>query len=76
MRGLEAGLGWFISSDHGDEIAWKDGSTGGFLTFIGFSTTSRQGSIVLSNAFAPYARDLGAHLGSIRISVCLGYEPC
>jgi CubicO group peptidase (beta-lactamase class C family) len=49
MRGLEVGLGWFISIDHGDEIAWKDGGTGGFGSFIGFSSPARQGAIVLSN---------------------------
>jgi CubicO group peptidase (beta-lactamase class C family) len=49
MRGLEVGLGWFISIDHGDEIVWKDGGTGGFGSFIGFSSPARQGAIVLSN---------------------------
>jgi D-alanyl-D-alanine-carboxypeptidase/D-alanyl-D-alanine-endopeptidase len=62
LRGHEMGLGWFISSNHGDEIAWKSGATGGFLTFIGFSTTSRRGSIVLSNAFRHDPTDLGMHL--------------
>jgi serine-type D-Ala-D-Ala carboxypeptidase/endopeptidase len=52
--GHETGHGWFISSNHGDKIAWKSGLTGGFGTFIGFSTKSRRGSITLSNA-APYA---------------------
>jgi hypothetical protein len=43
------GLGWFISHDQGDEIAWKSGLTGGFKTFIGFSTISRRSSITLEN---------------------------
>jgi D-alanyl-D-alanine-carboxypeptidase/D-alanyl-D-alanine-endopeptidase len=65
MRGLEAGLGWFISSDHSDEIAWKDGGTGGFATFIGFSLPDRQGAIVLSNrvwTLGSNVDDLGMHL--------------
>jgi serine-type D-Ala-D-Ala carboxypeptidase/endopeptidase len=63
--GLEAGLGWFISRDHEDEIAWKDGDTGGFATFIGFSSPARQGAIVLSNVIRTPARNvdhLGMHL--------------
>jgi serine-type D-Ala-D-Ala carboxypeptidase/endopeptidase len=71
VPGHEMGLGWFISNDRavrmmpgtrGDELAWKSGGTGGFLTFIGFSTISRQGSIALSNAFRHDPVDLGMHL--------------
>jgi CubicO group peptidase (beta-lactamase class C family) len=65
MRGLEAGLGWFISHDHGDEIVWKDGGTGGFATFIGFSSPARQGAIALSNVMwtsGSNVDDLGMHL--------------
>jgi D-alanyl-D-alanine-carboxypeptidase/D-alanyl-D-alanine-endopeptidase len=63
VRGLEVGLGWFISSDHADEIIWKDGRSGGFGCFIGFSPVTRQGSIVLSNAANwHYLDDIGMHL--------------
>jgi len=48
---------------HGDEIVWKDGGSGGFAAFIGFSRVSRQGSIVLSNAANwHYLDDIGMHL--------------
>jgi CubicO group peptidase (beta-lactamase class C family) len=60
--GLEAGLGWFISHDHSDEIAWKNGETSGFATFIGFSPPARQGAIVLSNVIRTPARNVD-HLG-------------
>jgi serine-type D-Ala-D-Ala carboxypeptidase/endopeptidase len=60
--GLEAGLGWFISHDHSNEIAWKNGETGGFATFIGFSSPARQGAIVLSNVIRTPARNVD-HLG-------------
>lgn len=49
LAGTEAGLGWFISSNASDEIAWKSGLTGGFNTFVGYSTKTRRGAIVLSN---------------------------
>ena len=60
---VEVGLGWFISSGYGDEIVWKDGGSGGFSAFIGFSPSVRQGSIVLSNAANwHYLDDIGMHL--------------
>jgi CubicO group peptidase (beta-lactamase class C family) len=49
LAGTDAGLGWFISSNAKEEIAWKSGLTGGFNTFIGYSTKRRCGAIVLSN---------------------------
>lgn len=45
-----AGLGWFVLSGNDDEIVWKDGQTGGYASFVGFSTRFRSGAIVLSNA--------------------------
>jgi serine-type D-Ala-D-Ala carboxypeptidase/endopeptidase len=62
LPGHEMSLGWFVSHDHGDEIAWKSGATVGFLKFIGFSTTSDRGSIVLSNSFRHDSIPLGLHL--------------
>jgi serine-type D-Ala-D-Ala carboxypeptidase/endopeptidase len=60
---LKVGLGWFISSGHEDEIVWKDGGSGGFAAFIGFSPVTCQGSIVLSNAANwYYLDDIGMHL--------------
>jgi D-alanyl-D-alanine-carboxypeptidase/D-alanyl-D-alanine-endopeptidase len=49
VAGTQAGLGWFITSAEDDEIVWKTGLSGGCNTFIGFSTRSRRGAIVLSN---------------------------
>ena len=43
------GQGWFISTLQNDEIVWKDGGTGGYATFVGFSTKNRRASILLSN---------------------------
>jgi CubicO group peptidase (beta-lactamase class C family) len=43
------GLGWFISSDGKEEIAWKSGLSAGCNTFIGFSTKRRRGAVLLSN---------------------------
>jgi serine-type D-Ala-D-Ala carboxypeptidase/endopeptidase len=55
--------GWFVASRFGDEVVWKDGGTGGYASFIGYSTRTRKNCILLSNA-ADYAANtaLGTHL--------------
>jgi hypothetical protein len=60
---VEVALGWFVSTSFRDEIIWKDGGTGGYATFIGYSTKSRRASILLSNT-ADYSANLklGVHL--------------
>lgn len=60
---VEVALGWFVSTSFKDEIAWKDGGTGGYASFIGFSTKSRRAGILLSNT-ANYGANLrlGVHL--------------
>ena len=60
---VEVAHGWFLSTSFGDEIAWKDGGTGGYASFIGFSTKTRRASILLSNTadYSPNLR-LGVHL--------------
>ena len=54
LPGHEVGLGWFISSNDNDEIAWKSGVNRGFNAFIGFSMSRHRGSIALSNAFRKF----------------------
>jgi serine-type D-Ala-D-Ala carboxypeptidase/endopeptidase len=49
LVGTDAGLGWFITSDEGEQIVWKSGLSGGCNTFIGFSLQSHRGALVLSN---------------------------
>lgn len=58
---LAVGLGWFIRSGHDDEIVWKDGETGGYASFVGFSKRLRSGAVVLSNATNPID-DIGLRL--------------
>jgi len=57
------GQGWFVSTLHNDEIVWKDGGTGGYASFVGFSSKSRRAGILLSNA-ADYSANTraGMHL--------------
>jgi CubicO group peptidase (beta-lactamase class C family) len=49
LAGTDTGLGWFITSDKGEEIVWKSGLSGGCNTFMGFSRQTQRGAIVLSN---------------------------
>ena len=56
-----AGLGWFVRSGNGDEIVWKNGQTGGYACFAGFSTRLRSGAVVLSNS-ANLVDDIGFRL--------------
>ncbi|NOJ38693.1 serine hydrolase [Bradyrhizobium australiense] len=59
----DVALGWFVWSRFGDELIWKSGGTGGYATFIGYSTKTRRNCILLSNA-ADYDPNiaLGMHL--------------
>ncbi|MCK1512583.1 serine hydrolase [Bradyrhizobium sp. 190] len=59
----DVALGWFVSLRFGDELIWKSGGTGGYATFIGYSTKTRRNCILLSNA-ADYDPNiaLGMHL--------------
>jgi CubicO group peptidase (beta-lactamase class C family) len=56
----QIGLAWFIYADGGQEIAWHNGGTGGFRSFIGYDPKARIGAVVLSNAGG--VDDIGFHL--------------
>lgn len=57
------GLGWLIYSTDGREIAWHNGGTGGFRSFVGSDPKERAGVVVLSNASTPSGvDDIGLHL--------------
>jgi CubicO group peptidase (beta-lactamase class C family) len=57
----KVGLGCFVRSGNDDEIVWKDGMTGSYASYAGFSTRRRCGAIVLSNA-ANSVNDIGFRL--------------
>jgi CubicO group peptidase (beta-lactamase class C family) len=59
----KVGLGWFVLSGNDDEIVWKDGMTGGYASFAGFSTRLRSGAVVLSNT-ANSINDIGFSLAN------------
>jgi len=49
LDGTDAALGWFITSDKGEEIVWKSGLSGGCNTFMGFSRHTQRGALLLAN---------------------------
>jgi CubicO group peptidase (beta-lactamase class C family) len=60
---VETGLGWVVDTRGGGEIIWKNGGTGGYRTFIGFSPATRVGVVVLSNTTTETGvDDIGEHL--------------
>jgi serine-type D-Ala-D-Ala carboxypeptidase/endopeptidase len=61
--GLEVALGWHILASDATEIAWHNGGTGGYRSFMGFEPKTRVGVLLLSNASTPTGvDDIGLHL--------------
>jgi serine-type D-Ala-D-Ala carboxypeptidase/endopeptidase len=60
---VDSALGWAVDTRGGSEIIWKNGGTGGYRTFIGYSPRSGVGIVALSNASTEFgADDIGLHL--------------
>ena len=61
--GLVNALGWQISIPDGMEIAWKDGTTAGYTSFLGYNRNAGVGVVVLSNTSTNRGvNDIGMHL--------------
>ena len=61
--GLRNALGWQISLPDGLEIVWKDGTTAGYSSFLGYAPQKRVGVVVLSNtSTARGVNDIGMHV--------------
>lgn len=57
------GLAWNILAQDGRTIAWKNGSVGGFRTFLGYDANAHLGVVALANAqTALGVDDIGLHL--------------
>jgi CubicO group peptidase (beta-lactamase class C family) len=60
---LDSALGWVVDTRGGGEIIWKNGGTGGYRTFIGYSPRTGVGIVALSNTSTPAGTDdIGLHL--------------
>jgi serine-type D-Ala-D-Ala carboxypeptidase/endopeptidase len=46
---LDAAIGWFVQKGHQDELVAKDGATGGYAAFAGYSARSEMAAVLLSN---------------------------
>jgi len=58
-----AAAGWFVTTEHRDELVWKDGGTGGYATFVGYSARSGVAALLLSDSRSYFsATALGRHL--------------
>lgn len=59
----DAAAGWFVRDAHADEMVWKDGDTGGYAGFAGWSTHTHRTVVLLSNTRSPLSTPrLGWHL--------------
>ena len=59
----EAAAGWLVSHRLGGEVVWKNGGTGGFSSYAGYSPRSGRCAVVLGNAQVPPGLDdIGLHL--------------
>lgn len=61
LPNTEVGLGCFFRTANSDDIIYKDGETGGYASFAGFSTKLRSGAVVLSNS-TNLVNDIGFRL--------------
>jgi serine-type D-Ala-D-Ala carboxypeptidase/endopeptidase len=65
-------LAWNVYVDGEQEVVWKNGSVGGYRSFIGFDPKARIGVVALANAqTAVGVDDIGLHLLDERIPVDL-----
>jgi serine-type D-Ala-D-Ala carboxypeptidase/endopeptidase len=63
MPSTSIALAWNILDQDNREIAWKNGSVGGFRAFIGYDAAARVGVVVLTNAqTGPGGDDIGLHV--------------
>ena len=58
----EIHLGWRSGRISGEHLVWKEGSTIGYWSFIGFDPKARVGVVVLSNDGSSPVEDIGIHL--------------
>ncbi len=68
------GLGWLIYSADGREIAWHNGGTGGFRSFVGYDPKERIGIVVLSNVSSG-VDDIGLHLLNPKLPIASPEPP-
>ena len=66
-------LGWLIISADGREIAWHNGGTGGFRSFVGYDPKARVGVVVLSNGGG--VDDIGFHLLNAKLPLASPEPP-
>jgi serine-type D-Ala-D-Ala carboxypeptidase/endopeptidase len=60
---IDSGLAWAIDTRGGGKIIWKNGGTGGYRTFIGYSPQTRVGIVALANTSTNEGTDdIGLHL--------------
>ena len=63
IKGMYAAAGWFVETAQGDELVVKDGGTGGYTSFVGYSMRTGIAVVLLSNTQSLITTPmLGRHL--------------
>lgn len=65
---MHVALGWHVGDEHGTEIVWHNGGTGGFRSFCGFAPAKGLGVVVLTNSTYEID-DLGRHVLETRFEL-------
>ena len=47
---MHVAAGWFVQTEHGDELVWKNGDTLGYTSFLGYSKKAGRGLVLLANS--------------------------
>jgi len=74
-RGLHIGAGWVTTEVDGRAIAWHNGGTGGFRSWLGLDRAAGTGAIILSATAASVDRHGFALLAEHTKSVSLPHAP-
>jgi serine-type D-Ala-D-Ala carboxypeptidase/endopeptidase len=70
MKRVFAAEGWFVETAHNDELVVKDGGTGGYASFIGYSTRTGIAAVLLGNTASWTATPaLGRHLVDVNFKL-------
>lgn len=71
-----AASGWFVRTQYGDELVWKDGDTGGYSAFIAYSTQTPRAAVLLANSRSPFTTpEIGKHLVDPAFPAPVLYRP-
>ena len=49
INNTRIGLAWLVRQEHGQTVIWHNGMTGGYASFVGFTSDGKHGVVILGN---------------------------